>query len=190
MAEDIRAIPRFNRVLYFIILLMAMDLHGGKEAMSQVEDEYALKAAFVLNFARFTEWPEKPSQGEDAGSRFVCVAGNTALQKAFQSIDGKLSDNRTVRVHAITRANQLEKCDIIFIGKNTNRSTLLQILSAVKGKPVLVIGETPNFLKFGGVINFFIKDGNLHFAINPKRADQQQVKISARLLKLATIVEN
>jgi hypothetical protein len=55
---------------------------------------------------------------------------------------------------------------------------------------VLIIGETPYFARIGGVINFISKNGRLHFEINPQEAERHGLKISSRVLQLATIVEN
>jgi hypothetical protein len=75
-----------------------------------------------------------------------------------------------------------------FGGRTTDRGTLLKFTAAVAGKPVLTIGETEDFARIGGVMNFIIKDVNLHFEVNPETARQQKLTRSSRLLKLATII--
>ena len=76
----------------------------------------------------------------------------------------------------------------MFISKSIDPAALVDTLAAVKGKQVLTIGETKNFIKSGGVINLFNRNGRLFFEINGATARQQQLKLSSRLLKLAIIV--
>ena len=42
----------------------------------------------------------------------------------------------------------------------------------------------------GGVANFFVDNGRMRFAVNPKAAERSQLRISSRLLSLARIVHH
>ena len=54
--------------------------------------------------------------------------------------------------------------------------------------PVLTVGETANFLSDGGMIRFHIADDKIRFDINLSGAESSHLKISSRLLLLATLV--
>jgi hypothetical protein len=54
--------------------------------------------------------------------------------------------------------------------------------------PVLTVGETANFLSEGGMIRFHLEEGKVRFDINLGAADSSHLKISSRLLLLATSV--
>jgi len=61
-------------------------------------------------------------------------------------------------------------------------------LRGLRGIPVLMVGETSNFLSEGGMIRFHLVEGKIRFDINLGAADSSHLKISSRLLLLATSV--
>ena len=152
---------------------------------ARAADEYAVKAAFVFNFIKFTQWPANDS--ETNAPLTLCFTGNNT--GAFSALNGKKNGIRIIRATRLRTSAQCRDCDIIFIGRDTPAALALEILSKAKGKPILTIGETETFARRGGVINFFSRDDRLHFEINTRAADQKGLKLSSRLLKLAVIVE-
>ena len=171
----------------FIALSILLALPGEKVMAREVE-EYAVKAAFALNFVRFTLWPEDLFDNDTDSYRF-CFMGNKNVAKEFAAINGKKNGARNIYVHDLSSGEEYSQCDIVFISRDTDPLVSKQILSKVKGKPVLTIGETREFINQGGVINFFSKDNRLHFEINTRAAEIQGLKLSSRLLKLAVIVD-
>jgi hypothetical protein len=51
--------------------------------------------------------------------------------------------------------------------------------------PLLTIGETPRFLRDGGMVHIFLDNQRLRFQVNRGRVDQAGVKISSQALSLA-----
>jgi hypothetical protein len=49
----------------------------------------------------------------------------------------------------------------------------------------LTVGDTPGFIEDGGVINFKLEGGKIHFEISAEAAEQAQLSISSRLMSLA-----
>jgi len=56
---------------------------------------------------------------------------------------------------------------------------------ALKGSPILTIGESDGFLESGGIINFLMEDEKVRFEINNTAAKQARLKIRSKLLRLA-----
>lgn len=169
-------------------VLVGLSVISGSACLhAEPAEEYALKAAFVLNFAKFTQWPAEAFS--DATDRLdLCVVGDPLMRKVFKEIDGQKVDKRLMRVIFVEGTGELPGCALLFVGRTTDRDTLLKLIAAVAGKPVLTIGETEDFARIGGVMNFIVDDGKLHFEVNPETARQQKLTQSSRLLKLATIV--
>lgn len=178
---------RFNRICCFNVFMLVLSLSSIGNAFGQNMEEYAVKAAFVLNFARYTQWPDESFASSTEPFR-LCVLGDQTIGLAFQALSGKRIDSRTLHVHFISRAKDAGRCNMIFISEGIDRTTILDTLSTVKERPVLTIGETRNFISNGGMINLFNRNGRLHFEINETTARKQQLKLSSRLLKLAIIV--
>lgn len=158
-------------------------------AVAQPRDEYAVKAAFVFNFALLTEWPSAAFSDQESDI-LLCVVGGDDLPKAFKSIDGKMIGDRTLQVTSVDTGTKLPNCQIIFYREETNTEELIRTLYAVKDKSVLTIGEKNSVTKLGGAIHFFTEKGKLRFAINPAVISSQGLKISSRLLKIATLIDD
>jgi len=169
------------------MLLLLPAFFGVAEVPAQPMDEYRVKAAFVLNFTRFTQWPDESFAGTDAPCR-LCVVGNRGgLEAAFRTLDGKKVGTRLLRVRFVGGTDDCRGCNAVFVGKDIGRSALSDIFTAVKDSPVLTIGETEDFIRRGGMIRFFVQEGRLRFEIDPKKAWQQHIKLSSRLLNLAVL---
>jgi hypothetical protein len=150
-------------------------------------DEYQVKAAFLYNFAKFVEWP--PQAFKDAsGPITVCIAGETPIYAQLDAaVTGKTAGNRSFAVRRMSDAQQAAGCHILFIGL-AERKRIPAILAGVRELGILTVGETPEFIADGGVVNFKLEDGKVRFEINVEAAEQEQLRISSKLLSLAEIV--
>jgi hypothetical protein len=187
MKKDKELVRRLKWLCEATVFFLLFSFSARDNALGQSTEEYAVKAAFVLNFARYTQWPED-AFGSPVEPFKLCVIGKRSIVSAFQALNGKKIDARTLVVCSMVNAEDLESCHLIFISEGVDRTTLVDTLAAVKGKPVLTIGETKAFTNSGGIINFFSRKGRLHFEINETIAREHHLKLSSRLLKLAIIV--
>jgi hypothetical protein len=148
--------------------------------------EYAVKAAFIYNFAQFTQWPAEAFASPDA----VFVIGllgddpfDGALDKA---VAGKTVSGHPMMVKRVTNVAEAGGCAVLFIPV-TQEGRVTDVLNAVMDKPVLTVGETDNFPWSGGVIRFLTEDNKVRFEINPEAAERAHLRISSKLMKLARI---
>lgn len=151
--------------------------------------EYKVKAAFILNFALLTEWPEHSFPTETSPIK-LCVIGDRAVAQAFDSINGKKIGKRTLQVDKILPHDARTSCHIIFFSKNTNTKIVLQTLTNVSSAPVLTIGEKDTFINLGGEINFFMAQDRLRFGINTTAVENHNLRLSSRLLKIAVLTND
>jgi hypothetical protein len=152
-------------------------------------DPAAVKAAFVLNFARYTVWPDIAFS--DAATPInLYVYGGKKTWKAFRNIDGQQVGARKIRVRLMKPAETVDNCHIMFVDHDVDRKILATMLAAVKRQPVLTVGETEDFITLGGIINIFRKNERFYFEIKPSRASRGGLRISSRLLKLAIILDD
>jgi len=148
--------------------------------------EYSVKAALVLNFARFTDWPTD-AFADSPETFIICVVGDNAVWEAFAGIEGKGVKGRRIVVKRVRRMRKFCVCDLLFVS-GSDRHRLPKIFAAVEGKPVLTIGEMTGFTEAGGIVNLIRTENRITFEVNPDAAQQAGLKISSRILKLATIV--
>ena len=64
-----------------------------------------------------------------------------------------------------------------------------KVIQSLGGVPVLTVGESSGFCRWGGMVNFRLDGQNLRLEINDTAARQSGLRVSAQLLELATIVE-
>ena len=150
--------------------------------------EYEIKAAFLYNFATFVEWPTSAFPHED--SPFVVgILGEdpfgAALEEAFR---GKTLHHRRIVVRRSSELGDLTPCHLLFISKS-ERERASRILDALKGMPVLKVGDFPGFATLGGCINFTVEGKKVRFEINPEAPKRANLKVSSKLLRLARVVE-
>lgn len=152
-------------------------------AQDPVSNEYRIKAAFLHNFFKFVEWP--PSAPAD-GPLSICVAGRNPFGPVLEeTIKGESISGRPLDTRVILEPEP--GCHIVFVPDGAATTAYLR---AASGTPTLTVGERPDFIAQGGMVSFFLRESNVHFAINPLAAERVELRISARLLQLAEIAED
>jgi hypothetical protein len=152
--------------------------------------EYPLKALFLYNFGGYIEWPE--GTFADKQIPFVIgVLGSAPLDETLNQIAAqkKIGERRIVIEHYKTPGD-IKNCQILFVPAAIPQQQQIKAIEAVRSRPVLTVGESPNFAAVGGDINFFVQDNKIRFEINVEATKQQQLKVNSKLLAMAKIVGN
>jgi hypothetical protein len=174
-----------------LLVAILISLTGAPPSRSQhaTPVEYQVKAAFLLNFAKFIEWPADVFQDERTPIS-VCVFLYDPFGRSLDDIlQGKIINNRQVVARRITEVTELNACQIVFVGEREEKR-LPEVLNRLKGSSVLVIGETGTFAERGGGIQFFLEDHRLRFAVNVDAVRKARLNVSSKLLALAKIVHD
>jgi YfiR/HmsC-like len=149
--------------------------------------EYELKAAILYNLTNFVEWPAS-SYPDSGAPTIVCVLGRDPFGGALTSSTPKEGGKgRPVVVRRVPPGRDIQDCHVLYIS-SSERKTVGQIFSTLKGTNVLTVGEMSQFALNGGMIQFTLVDRQVQFEINLDVASQGGLKISSRLLALARIV--
>lgn len=147
-----------------------------------------LKAAFVYNFAKFTTWP---SDALAPGQRLaLCVLGDPAVADALeQTIKGRSADGHELTAQIVKPDGPIRSCHVLYAaGLDAKRSA--ELLDALRGAAVLTVGDTELFGESGGVAQLILENERMRFAINVAAADRARLRLSSKLLSLATIVKD
>jgi hypothetical protein len=144
--------------------------------------EYQVKAAYLLNFIRFTEWPSNAFM--DAESPFtICVLGEDPFGSTLdQILSGETVNGRKVQAKRIKNAPGSGACQVLYIAEPAKNPPPV-------GPGVLTVGEGQGFVKEGGIIAFVLDNRRVRFGINQTAAAGAGLKLSARLLNVAGFVE-
>ena len=100
--------------------------------------------------------------------------------------------NQRIGAHALNVSLPLDSaalrgCHLLFVpGEETVRSTAA--LDAIKTLPVLTVSDGNGFSQANGIIELYVEDGRMRFAVNVDAAERSGLRVSSRLLGLAKIV--
>lgn len=145
--------------------------------------EYALKAAFIYNFATFTEWKVKNAETVN-----LCVLGSDPFGNALNSIEGRRVGNaRLVTLHVATADNALRSCHMVFISA-AEKGNLPTILDIARESGILTIADLPGAAQQGVMIGLTVEQKKITFEVNLEAARRAKLNISSKLLSLARAV--
>ena len=165
-----------SRALFAALLVVACLVPATAQ---EVTAEYRVKAAYLYNFVKFVEWPALQSS-----VLTICVAGRNPFGPVLDDlVRGEVVAGRRLESRVILEP--MPGCHALFIAQGANTAVYLR---AVRGQPILTVGEEPGFISSGGIARFYIDGGHVRFEINPMAAGQAGLRISSRLLRLARIV--
>jgi hypothetical protein len=151
-------------------------------------DEYAVKAAFLYNFAKFVEWPGGVFATHPETHRF-CIYGVDLFGPALlQKLEKKVVQGRRVVILHPALPQELAACQIVFLSRGDD-ARLPEVLRAVGRLPVLLVGEIEGFAERGGMINFVVEEDRVHFEINRRAAAATGLQVSSKLLDLAKVID-
>jgi uncharacterized protein DUF4154 len=149
----------------------------------------ALKAAFLYNFANFTEWP---ADSLAPGQRLsLCVLGDNAVADALeQTIKGRGVDNHELTVTVIKAADgAMLSCHLLYVSALDAKQSA-HLLEALTSSSVFTVGDGDRFAETGGVAQLILENGRMRFAVNVGAARRARLKISSKLLSLARIIKD
>jgi hypothetical protein len=118
------------------VLLLSLAMSLTCAATAQRLSEHEVKAAFLVNFAKFTDWPAEAFPGL-AAPIVIGVAGDEVLRYRVDTFaKGKSFSGRTVRTLKVGDTNDAADVNLIFIGAIVGQRAP-DILRAVRGLPIL-----------------------------------------------------
>ena len=187
-------------LITMVVLFTMGSVAPGVHAKSSSPSEYQLKAVFLYNFAKFVEWPAE-SFADARAPIILGILGKDPFGTIIdQIIKSKTVKDRKLVIRRFEKIKDLEAscmgkgeeeefCHILFIS-SSEEEHLAKILEILNASSVLTVGEMEQFTQRGGIINFTVREGKIRFEINVDAAEQAELKISSKLLKLAKIVRD
>jgi hypothetical protein len=151
-------------------------------------NEYELKAAFLYNFVKFTEWPAA-ELGKSDEPFVIGVLGRDPFGGVLDKIiEGETIYNKRVVARRFPRMEEAAaNSHVLFIG-TSEEPNLATILKLLDGQAVLTVSEIANFAQRGGVIDLKTENNRIVFEINLSAAKRARLTMNAQLLKLAKVI--
>lgn len=145
--------------------------------------EAVLRAAFLYNFALYTEWPAPAPE-----SVTLCVLGQDSLGPALDALAGKQIAGKPVLVRRLSAVAQARGCQLLFIAASEHEA-MAAIARALQPLPVLTVAEAGNYPAGLPMIVLTPEDKHLAFEVNLTKAKAASLQLSFKLLRLARAVK-
>jgi hypothetical protein len=171
------------------VALLAWALATATPAGAQMASpgEYQIKAVFLFNFVQFVDWPA--AAFPDAQTPLVIgVLGKDPFESTLdEAVRGETVHSRHLVVRRFSNIEDVKDCHVLFISRSES-AHLDRILSSLKGRTILTVGDVDGFSEQGGMIRFVTEKNKVRFRINLESAKAAGLTISSKLLRPAEIV--
>jgi len=166
----------------FSAISIVMCLIFFSQAILAESMEQKIKAAYIYNFTKFVTWPEHQSETFN-----LCILGNDPFGPLINGIESRTALGLPIRLVRLRKFDPKKPvyCHILFVGVNAKKD----ILNLFSSTGILTVSEKNNFARRGGMIGFVVKRGKVKLQINLNQFKQSGLKVSAKLLEVAEIIE-
>jgi hypothetical protein len=186
MGAETRTRARFTRwsSLGIAALLIVLQLPGLVMSQELVRDNSnKIKAAFLRNFAHYVVWPTNVF-ADDKAPWHVCVLGRNSFGDVLEkTLQQRAERERSFEIYRADTLDSLPQCQIMYVGYDDSGKRR-SVLSALKGQPVLTVGDAPEFLLEGGIIRFQVGE-RVEMSVNLDRARSASLTIPTKMLEVS-----
>lgn len=160
-------------------VLVALAALPVQRAFAGTADE--ARATFVLLLGKYVAWPRTAFAAPSAPI-VVAVIGNPALASEMRRLAiGQVFDGHPIEVREAADASDAASAHIAFVSDPSQASAL------ASAKPLRVIEGRGNLHRTD--IQIEMHEGRIAFAVNRKDAEQRGLKLSSKLLRLASSLD-
>lgn len=146
-------------------------------AQVEQDNEYWLKAGFVRNFIKLSDFPTSHP------AHLLCILGSEDVLSPFRSLEGTTAKGKPIQIQFSPA--DLKPCEAIFVSRSFS-GDVAKLLRDTKLEPILLIGELENFADRGGAIEFFRQGVHLRFRVNLAEVKRRKIQLGAKILQAAT----
>jgi hypothetical protein len=177
---NLRQLPRLP--LGTVVLAIVLFLGLGLSDRAVAQSEEGMKAAFLYNFAKFTEWPSGAFASPSAPINVGFIGAGSLADTFEQNTKGKNANGRDFVIKKLGGAAGAEECQIVYVA---NAGQVGAVTSALKGKPVLIVGDPASLLDSGGMVRFASDGTKVVFDLNLASVNGAGLKLDPKLSKIA-----
>ncbi|MGE0861025.1 MAG: YfiR family protein [Gammaproteobacteria bacterium] len=173
------------RCLALILVLAVAGMYmtsATAETESDTFSEDQVKAAFLLRFPGYVDWP---SAAANDAPFTIAVMGDEGVAEHLRAlVRSRPVKGREVRLQLIDFPGDAADAQLLFVGRESAHQ-LPAISAVVSNKPVLVVADVPDSLTKGAIVNFLRVDRRVQFEISLDAAEAAGLRIMPELLSVA-----
>jgi hypothetical protein len=181
--------------LLVLVGLMAMSRGEAEQLIAAVTPlvpvpQYAVKAAYLLRFTRYVEWPEATFRSPEDPLVIGVLGDNPFGDVLERTVEGQTTNHRPIEVRVVQDVEEAARCQLVFIARGQPQQGMW--LQALQKRPVLTVTESAQGLAEGAVLALVLDAGprgqRVSFQASLIAAQQAKLKISASMLASASMV--
>jgi hypothetical protein len=180
----------------FGLLLLALPLAAHRAPVRALDiSEDSVKAAYLVRFLGFVEWPQQPpgapaalagataaAMGPDAPFVIGVVAADAVFRELAPLIEGRRVDGRPLAARRLRAGEAPDGVHLLHVGRGAPDSAVPR---PTPRRPLLVVTDDPQGPPPGSALNFVTVNRRVRFEAAPAAAEHAGLKLSARLLAVA-----
>lgn len=178
-------LPRFPRIGAALLAVTALFC-----AEDAAISEQRIKAQFIMKVAEYLEWPASSPVVDKSKPFVIGVLGKAGFERFLEAelLNIPSLKGKPVQLLLAIGVSRVDKCDIVFITA-TEQDRMEDLLVYLRGKPILTLGDTPEYAKKGVMFNLQVKQGKLSFELNLKTLRAAGLQVESRVQARAVIVD-
>ncbi len=147
--------------------------------------EYRVKGVYLFKFAEYVDWPPEAFPARNA-PLVIGILGEDPFGPALdQAVQNRTVRGRPLVLRRFKHVDQVQAVHVLYIGAR-EMEQWERIREGLRGRSILTVAEKgPHSL---AVITFVLVQNKVRFEIDAVAAEQAELKLSSKLLGLATAV--
>ena len=151
-------------------------------------NERSVMAAYIYRFITYVEWPVSAFANPDAPIVIGVVNADDIAGELEQIVQGRTAQGRRLQVRRMALSEAPTGINVLFVGGDGAQKAL-QAAKTLTERSVLTITGVERGMDHGSMINFVHVDGRVRFEVNVGAAEKSGLRLSSRLLTVATRVK-
>ncbi len=168
----------------------AFALLAALPASLRADDPVTTKSTMIWNIAKFIKWPAAAFENGNGDFVFTILGEDSLAEALAANMSTRTLATRPVFVRVVGRPQDVTGSQIVYVATSA-RARLPEVLRLLHNGPVLTLADSPGFIADGGMVDFTLeRDGQVRFEIHQVRTEKAGLKVSAKLLAIAHVVES
>lgn len=172
--------------LLLFSLALGLSFVSSVRAGDVAPSEAQVKAAFLLNFPKYIEWPAAAFPETNSPILVAILDADDVADEFANMSEGRIIGGRPVHLRRITAPEQCHGCHVLYIGSGRDWK-LPNLLAKLRSSNVLTVGESDVFLAASGMINLARRERRITLEVNIDSIHAAGLQVSSKLLALATV---
>jgi hypothetical protein len=172
--------PRWSGWFVLVALLLLAQPTSGQ---NKQPSEYDVKAAMLVNFAKFVDWPANVFNSTDAPV-IIGIYGSDPFGAVLDElVKNQEVSGRRLEIRRFTSGETATNCHLVYCSVSSTDTD--KLLAGARLAPVVFVSDTETFTRQGGHIGFYIQESKVRFEVNLAAFERSGLKMHSQVLKLA-----